>query len=397
MKTRLYQLPHQVFLTRVETSPATSLEARFDACQKDLMRKLVESARYVRELEHEGFEVPYLLSLIDELPLAFETKEPWRLWTSLCCLSINLQDRERWAEVSDVLETTWHLVNNDWPEGEGLDVALRLGEHYVRIDRSADAARVYRAAARRAGAGGRRALRVAQTALLLPAEAQRAEGRYRRLLREAAGAQDRCAETDVELGLAHALLAQGRAIEAAPHAWRAQQLAEHPVNAGDALLTLATTLESLGALRSAAQAYWSPSLGHPRPTVRWRGLGGLVRLLARPGDRISFERWRRFGERLGGDMPSPTFEVEFVVEAARGLARFGFSEAARRFLASGAARLDDLGCASAAPRLLKAEEERGAVEARLDLFEAKQLPPALEAVADGVARLGDPPTPPDTP
>jgi hypothetical protein len=417
MKTRLYQLPHQVFLTRVETSPATSLEARFghadflvlrlvdlldpsrrDPVSPDAFKyQLAASARFVRELEHEGFEVPYLLSLIDELPLAFETKEPWRLWTSLCCLSINLQDRERWAEVSDVLETTWHLVNNDWPEGEGLDVALRLGEHYVRIDRSADAARVYRAAARRAGAGGRRALRVAQTALLLPAEAQRAEGRYRRLLREAAGAQDRCAETDVELGLAHALLAQGRAIEAAPHAWRAHQLAEHPVNAGDALLTLATTLESLGALRSAAQAYWSPSLGHPRPTVRWRALAGLVRVLSRLGDRMSFERWRRFGERLGGDMPSPTFEVEFVVEAARGLARFGFSEAARRFLASAAARLDDLGCASAAPRLLKAEEELGAVAARLDLFEAKQLPPALEAVADGVARLGDPPTPPDTP
>src|SRR6266516_7077716 len=29
VKTRLYQLPHQVFLARTETSPATSLEARF--------------------------------------------------------------------------------------------------------------------------------------------------------------------------------------------------------------------------------------------------------------------------------------------------------------------------------------------------------------------------------
>ena len=96
-------------------------------------------------------------------------------------------------------------------------------------------------------------------------------------------------------------------------------------------------------------------------------------------------------------MPSPTFEMEFVVEAARGLTRFGFSEAARRFLASAAGRLDDFGCASAAPRLLKAEQELGAVAAGLNLVEAKQLPPALEAVADGVARLGDPPSPPDTP
>ncbi len=72
---------------------------------------------------------------------------------------------------------------------------------------------------------------------------------------------------------------------------------------------------------------------------------------------MSFERWRRFGERIGGDMTSPSFEVEFVIEAARGLARFGFSEAARRFLSSAAARLHDLGCASAAPRLLKAGGE----------------------------------------
>src|SRR6266699_2811445 len=163
VKTRLYQLPHQVFLTRTETSPATSLEARFghadflvlrlvdllDPSRRDpvspdaFQYQLAASARLVRELEHEGFEVPYLLSLIDELPLAFETKEPWRLWTSLCCLSINLQARERWEEASDVLETTWHLVDADWPEGESLDVALRLGEHYVRIDQSADAARLY--------------------------------------------------------------------------------------------------------------------------------------------------------------------------------------------------------------------------------------------------------------
>ena len=351
-----------MFLTRTETSPATSLEARFGHADFLVLRlvdlldqrrrepvnpdafqyQLVASARFVRELEHEGFEAPYLLSLIDELPLAFETKEPWRLWTSLCCLSINLQDRERWAEVSDVLETTWHLVNDHWPEGESLSVALRLGEHYVRIQRAADAARMYRAAARRAGAGGRRALRVAQTALLLPGEAQRAEQGYRRLLREAARAGDRSVETDIELGLARALLAQGRATEAAPHAWRAHQRAEHPVNSGDALLTVAAALESVGALRSAAQAYWSPSLGHPRPTVRWRALAGLVRVLSRIGDRMSFERWRRFGERLGGDMPSPSFEVEFVIEAARGLARFAYPEAARRFLSTAAARLEDV-------------------------------------------------------
>ncbi len=417
MKTRLYQLPHQVFLARTETSPATSLEARFghadflvlrlvdlldpsrrDPVSRDAFQyQVVASARFVRELEHEGLEAPYLVSLIDEVPLAFEMKEPWRLWTSLCCLSINLQDRERWEEVSDVLETTWHLVDDHWPEGESLSVALRLGEHYVRIGRTADAARLYRAAVRRVNEGGKRALRVAQAALLVPGEAQRAEGRYRRLLREAARARDRCAETDVELGLAHALLAQGRAIEAAPHAWRAHQLAEHPVNSGDALLTVAVALESVGALRSAAQAYWSPSLGHPRPTVRWGALAGLVRVLSRIGDRMSFERWRRFGERIGGDMPSPSFEVEFVIEAARGLARFGFSEAARRFLSSAAARLHDLGCASAAPRLLKAGGELDHVAGGLDLVEAKELPAALKAVADGVAKVGDPPSPPDNP
>ena len=108
MKIRPHQLPHHVFLTRTETSPATSLEARFghadflvlrlvdllDPSRRDPMSpdafkyQLAASARFVRELEHQGFEVPYLLSLIDELPLAFETKEPWRLWTSLCCLSI---------------------------------------------------------------------------------------------------------------------------------------------------------------------------------------------------------------------------------------------------------------------------------------------------------------------
>jgi hypothetical protein len=238
---------------------------------------------------------------------------------------------------------------------------------------------------------------VAQTALLLPGEAQRAAGRYRRLLREAAAARDRCAETDVELGLARALLAQGRAAEAASHAWRAYQLAEHPLNAGDALLTVAAALESLGALRSAAQAYWGPSLGHPRPTVRWRALAALVRVLSSVGDRMSFERWRRFGERIGGDMPSPSFEAEFVIEAARGLARFGYPETARRFLSTAATRLEDLGSSTMAPRFLKAEEELDDLAAGRDLVKAKELPVALKAVADDVARLGDPPSPPDAP
>ncbi len=34
---------------------------------------------------------------------------------TFCCLSINLQDRERWQEVSDILETGWHLVDDHWP------------------------------------------------------------------------------------------------------------------------------------------------------------------------------------------------------------------------------------------------------------------------------------------
>jgi tetratricopeptide (TPR) repeat protein len=402
---------------RTEASPATSLEARFghadflvlrlvdllnpnrpDPVSPDAFRyQVVASARFVLELEHEGFEAPYLLSLIDELPVAFETHEPWRLWTSLCCLSINLQDRERWEEVSDVLETAWGLVDDHWPEEETLSIALRLGEHYLRIGGSADAGRTYRSAMRRLGAGGRRALRVAQAALLLPGEAQRAEGRYRRLLREAARARDQCAETDLELGLARALLAQGRAAEAAPHAWRAHQLAEHPVNAGDGLLAVAAAFEAMGAFRSAAQAYWGPSLGHPRPTVRWNALAGLVRVLARMGDRVGFQRWRRFGEKLGGQMPSPSFELEFVIETARGLARFGAREAACRLLLDAAARLHDLGCATAAPRLLKAEDELDSLTPWPDVVEALDLPAEVRAVADGMARLGDPPPPPEGP
>jgi hypothetical protein len=359
--------------------------------------QLVASARFVRELEHEGFEAPYLLSLIDELPLAFGTKEPWRLWTSLCCLSINLQDRERWEEVSDVLETAWALVDKRWPEEETVSVALRLGEHYARLGRAAGSKRVYRAAARRVRAAGKRALRGADTALILSTEPKRAERRYARLCWEAARVGDGVAEAASELGLARALLAQDRAAEAASHAWRAHQLAEHPVGAGDGLLTVAAAFEALGAFRPAAQAYWSPSLGHPRPTVRWTALAGLVRVLSRIGDRMSFERWRRFGERLVGDMPSPSFEVEFVIEAARGLARFGFREAARRIVSSAAVRLPDLGCASAAPRLLKAQEELDAVVPGPDHVDAHDLPAEVRAVADGVARLGDPPPPPERP
>jgi hypothetical protein len=96
-------------------------------------------------------------------------------------------------------------------------------------------------------------------------------------------------------------------------------------------------------------------------------------------------------------MPSPTFEVEFVVEAARGLTRFGFSEAARRFLSSAAARLDDLGSASAAPRLLKAGGELDVVAPGPDRVDAHHLPAEVRAVCDSVASFGDPPTPPESP
>lgn len=415
MRSGPHKLPHQVFLMRTGTASAISVEARLGQATF-LVLRLVDllgplhrepvspeafqyqwaaSERFVRELEQQGFEAPYLVGLIEELPEAFRTKEPWRLWTSIYGLSINLQDRERWEEVSDVLEGAWLLVDDRWPKAEALSVALRLGEHYARNGRAADAARLYRAAGRGMPPAGKRALRLAQAALLLGTDARRAEHRYRRLLREASRALDSGAEGDAELGLARALLALGLPAEAALHGWRAHKLAAHPVDQGDGLLAVAAAFEALGAFRSAAQAYWGPSLGHPRPTVRWSALAGLVRVLAHMGDRMSFERWRRFGERLGGDMPSPSCEMEFVIEAARGLARFGFREAARRFLSSAAARLHDLGCVTAAPRLLRAEEELENTAPEPAVAEAKDLPAAVRALAESVAEFGDPPPPPD--
>ncbi len=409
-----HQLPHQVFLSRTGATSATSLEARLGQATF-LVLRLVDlldpkreepvlpdtfryqwaaSERLVRDLEQEGFEAPYLVGLIEELPEAFGARQPWRLWTSLYGLSINLQDRERWEEVSDVLEGTWLLADDRWPKGEILSVALRLGEHYARTGRAADATRLYRAAGRGMPPAGRRALRLAQTALLLATDARRAEHRYRRLLGEASRAPDGGAEGEAELGLARALLVLGRPAEAAPHAWRAHQLAGHPVDAGDGLLAVGAALEALGAYKSAAQAYWSPSLGHPRPTVRWQALAGLVRALAQVGDRVTFERWRRFGERLGGKMPSPTFEVDFVIEAARGLSRFGAREGGSRALLSAAARLHD--CGSAADRLLKAEQGLNGSPLGPRIVDSRDLPPGVRAVADGVATFGDPPPPPDS-
>jgi len=333
---------------------------------------------FLDELGIENDEVSSLRMLLDAAVDGLRTAQSWKTWNPLLAFSVTLQDHERWAEVADVLETAWRLVDPAWSEEDVLSVAQRLGEHYDRTERQAEAVRLYRAAAALVTDRGRLWLRLARVRLARGAAPARAEASARRLGVVAASRGETGLAALAELEVARALLAQRRAEPAATHAWRARASLTHPVDRGDALFVVGAAFEQLGALQAAARTYWTPALGHPRPTVRWQLLAALIRVLARMGDRVGFERWRRVGEELRGRQPSPSYELEFVLEQATALARFGERGAARRVLGEAGALMQRIGTLAPRPRLR-------AVEVAIAAEAAAPEPPAAAGHADGRA------------
>jgi len=251
----------------------------------------------------------------------------YELGLGLSIYALNRRDHERFDEALEVLDTARRALARSH---EGFAAALERAELFVLLGRLDRAAAVYRGLADRPSRDERRQVRLAV------ADLARARGRYtdatRRFAavrRDAQRTGDRVVELDADLGLGRVLLAEGRPAAAVPQLWRVVG----PGGRWEAYVDLALALEAVGAwdaaLRLAAHAALSPP-----PTVRWRGLAATLRLTARGGDLATFDRWRDVAERWHRrGQPSPSYEVDAWLNAARGVALLSGSAAARRTLA----------------------------------------------------------------
>ena len=235
--------------------------------------------------------------------------------------AINRRDAERHDEAVDVIETAARLVPSQagmiGDLGRHLLLAGRLDELAARCEEWVRDASVY---VRREG----RYLR-AEVALARGGAAE-AEREFRDLVERREGVDDDPVSRAARHAVPRALLARGLVAEAVVAAWKVEAGAP-----GDALAVVAEGLERLGHLDAAADAVGSAALGHPQAAVRWDALAALVRLEARQGDRMTFERWVQVGRECHNTgLPAPGHEVGFWLEAARGLAELGEPKAAAR-------------------------------------------------------------------
>ena len=238
--------------------------------------------------------------------------------------AINRRDAERYDEAVDVLETARGLDPR-----EGM-LATPLGECLLLAGRTEELLELAGAWVLDESVYVRRAGRYFEGEVLLArGDAWGAEGHFRALIEADEGVVDDSPAVQVRGALARALLAQGRAAEAAVEAWRAHGMWER-----EGLGELGLALEALGELEGAANAWGVEALGHPQPAGRWDAVAAEVRITARLGDRVSFERWVRTGRSFHeSGLPGRGHEAGFWVEAAWGFASFGERKRAEEALA----------------------------------------------------------------
>lgn len=401
-------LPHAVFLQR--TGPPTALEARLGQAAFLVLRLVdlvaperraavsadalayqhVATERFVKDVEHDegpAGEAGHFRDITRQAAAVLAAGGSGGLddlHSALFAYSVNRKDQERHDEAIDILETAWRVLRGS--PGE-LSAAAELGRYLVWAGRLDAAAALYRWLGREASSDARLVARLGGADVLLAAHQPcAAERRYRRLLPDALRADYAVLVRDAELGLVQALRAQGRAAEAAIRAWRL-----HERHAAHALPELGAALEALGALEAAASVQATNALGHPQPTARWGATASLVRIAVRQDDRLAFERWRRVGERYHEDgQPSPSYELDFWLELARGAACFSGRGAAQNPLATARALLVRATAPDAAFRLRAAEVDV-AEGRRPDAPQRAQPPDAeLKRVINAVAAFGEP-------
>lgn len=346
--------PHAAFLTRSDADPSTTEavwgRAAFlvlrvvDALDTpDFHAQWVAADEYIRELGPDSEdEAMYLRGILDSVLQLHQRRDAFTLDTldtGLSTYSINRRDREYHDEAIDLLETAWRVMRGD--PGE-LWAATRLGEELVHAGRLADATRLYGRIARSGLRDARLIAREGQADVLLAAgEPRKAEFLYRRLLPDARRAEYEAVALHAEVGIARALLHQGRARDAALAAWQLMHRDDHYAH-----LLLGPALEAVGALDAAARIQAGTTLGCPQLDPRWRAVASLVRIATRQNDRLAFERWRKVGEHNHEQrLPPVSAELDFWLELARGAAWFDAAELLSRALDTARALAE---CASAA-------------------------------------------------
>ncbi len=354
--------------------------AALERCRLDVTRLLQGIPHGVGETMHlEGLPESAAGPSRGELGVVGHRYE---LGLALRIYALNRRDQERFDEALDVLDTAWRVLEAGH---EGFAAALERAELFTLLGRPERAAAVYRRLADRPSRDERRQLRLALAELALArgryADAKRAFGAVRG---DARRARDAVVERDAEWGLGRLLLAQGRPAEAVQHLWRVVNPGGH----WEAYVDLARAAEAVGAwdpaLRLAAHVTLSPP-----PTVRWQALAVTLRLTARTGDGETFDGWRDVAERWHRKgQPSPSYEVEAWLAAARGAAHLRGVGAALPALrrareVSRRAMLPGVGA--------RVRETTAAIRAGrpLPATAAGPLPPEVRLVTRALARYAD--------
>ena len=323
MKRTRPGLAHAVFLSRHgdPRGQAAFLVLRVvDARARPEFRHQWHAAdEFVRELAPDpDDEVANLRDILD----AADSRD--ELESALAAYAMNRRDREYHDEAIDVLETAWRVVRGS--PGE-LIAATRIGEYLVRARRLHEAAARYRTIGRSGLRDARLIARRGEADVLLAAgKPEQAERVYQRVLAAAQRAQYEAVALNAEVGIARALLFQGKARDATLAAWKLRPRFE---NLAQELLGPA--LEALGALDAAVRIQAPAAVGDPNLDRRWQSLAAVVRIATRQNDRLTFERWRKVGEEYHATgLPPISFELDFWLELARGAAWFEARELEKR-------------------------------------------------------------------
>ncbi len=143
--------------------------------------------------------------------------------------------------------------------------------------------------------------------------------------------EDRDAEARATHDLAVTASKRNDNAESVKYAFRAFQLYDGDEHKRRALADLGTALQALGHYSAASDAFEIVLSGHVPTAMRIATTLELIELATHTGNRMMFEKRRREIETLDAELP-PSSLVDFKMKVGKGLASFGNTETAKKYL-----------------------------------------------------------------
>jgi tetratricopeptide (TPR) repeat protein len=303
------------------------------------VRFLISSVRdFLNDLDADDEEVVCLKRIVGAAEGAFHECEPRLLWPPVTVLAVHLQDKRRWDQALDVLETALTLSDGR-DAGDEVLTHMQRGRVLLCSSRPREAYEAYAVAEAMAGrigqteAASRLLGRVGMGAALRDLDDLASAWR---VLNEASRDAERDGHWHAEAEACRELSAvcerTGELPDAAALKFRSLALFVSLLDKGRMLAELGALLQRIGWYDAARDAYSIVVEGEYQQHLRTRAIAGLLDVAALAGDRIGFEILsRRIGsleEELGAEA---LIDIELAL--GRGYWIFGRRHLAKRHVA----------------------------------------------------------------